>query len=149
MTVWKVILSLILADASVTDIKSRRIGKKTVLLLAALGAVRPDRNGSEAMRALFFAVLIFAALFVVYALSKGGALGGGDVRLLSAEAFILQEEEMAAAMLCTAAALLLFSIVRRRGPGRHDGRIPAAPFISFGILASFFVTKAVKSCLKM
>ena len=145
MILWSLTVCAVLVCVSAHDIGCRRVEKKTILFLLLLGAARPDRNTAETMSAAGTAVFLLAFLLAVYLLTDGAAIGGGDIRLLAAFAFLLREREMIMAMAAAAVFLMLYRAVRRENRRRI---VPAAPFLSAGVTVSLFVTAAVTFCAK-
>ena len=148
MTVWISITCAVLAYTAAADLRERKIDRRSILLLVLLRLARPGSGPSELYRNACTALLVFLVLLAVYAVSGGRSFGGGDVRLLSAEAFLLRENELITALLISAGMLLLYCLYSRKKSGQ-DRQIPAAVFLCPGMILSLFVTGFVTAHLRM
>ena len=148
MAVWRIITAAVLVYTAAADVRERMIGRRMILALLFLGLARPGRTPAEIQQSTCTALLVFVVLFTVYAAAGGRFLGGGDVRLLSAEAFLLRENELITALLISAGMLLLYCLYSRKKSGQ-DRQIPAAVFLCPGMILSLFVTGFVTAHLRM
>ncbi len=139
MTAWLLITCAVLASAALEDSRQKKIGKGKILFMILLGSLRPDREPAAVLQNAGNAMILFLALLAVYMASEGRVLGGGDVRLLAAEAFLLKEKEMITALLVSGILLLVYSLRCRK---EHAGnrQIPAAVFLCPGMIFALFVS---------
>lgn len=88
--------------------------------------------------ALFAAVLAGGAFFVIVAVSKGRAMGGGDIKLAFAMGLMLGLKGVAVALLVAfnAAAILGVALIAMKLRKRHD-QIPFGPFLVGGAIVGF------------
>ncbi|MBR3165779.1 MAG: prepilin peptidase [Lachnospiraceae bacterium] len=148
MTGWMIITCTVLFYTAAEDSRRRKIDRKPVLLMILLGLTRPDRGAEELCRDAGTALAVFAVILAVYLISEGSLFGGGDVRLFSAEAFLLKESEMILALVSSAVLLLAYCIyIRKKHSG--DRQIPAAVFLCPGMILSLIVSAAATNCLKI
>ena len=151
-----IITCAVLLYTAAADSRRRKIDRKSVLGVLFLGLTRPDRGTEELCRDAGTALAVFAVILAVYIVSEGRALGGGDVRLFSAEAFLLKENEMITALLSTAVLLLAYCLYIRKQhagsrqiPAAGSRQIPAAVFLCPGMILSLFVSVFMKNGLKI
>ena len=147
MTAWLLITCAVLVSAALEDSRQKKIGKGKILFMILLGSLRPDREPAAVLQNAGTALVLFLALLAVYMASEGRALGGGDVRLLAAEAFLLKEKEMITALLVSGMLLLVYCMRRRKEHARSS-QIPAAVFLCPGMIFALFVSAAMTICLK-
>ena len=148
MTGWMIITCTVLIYTAAADRRRRKIDRKPVLFMIFLGLTRPDRGTAELCRDAGTALAVFAVILAVYLVSEGRMIGGGDVRLFSAEAFLLKENEMIPALVSSAVLLLAYCIyIRIKHTG--DRQIPAAVFLCPGMILSLIVSAVLTNRLKI
>lgn len=96
----------VLLVAALQDVRQRLIANRLSLLLLALGLARHFLVGIAA-GSLTWAILLPAAaalaVFAIgYALWRAGGVGGGDVKLLAAAAFLVGPESIGVLIMATA-----------------------------------------------
>ncbi len=79
--VTSILAILLLLYAATTDIATRLISNEVCLALALLGIASQLANPVQLIQSLIVAAILFVLLFVIY---TRGAIGGGDVKLLTA-----------------------------------------------------------------
>lgn len=137
-------LSALLLAASVTDIRSRTIPNRLVLLIVALwfvwrcvsvsiGYAQPAAVVEDALGALLFGVVLLAFVVVSERASGRFMMGGGDVKLLAAVSLFLGVRLVLVALLAACVVSLVFAAARlKRG-------IPFAPCIMCGTFLAVLV----------
>lgn len=138
-TVWLILRGLvvfcILAFVSYEDYRSYKIPRFSYGLIACLGILDALILKHSVVWTLLNG-LIFAGLsVVVYGLSKGKIMGGGDLKLLSSAAMLLGIEKNIAAFFIACVCVFLAYPVRK-GVWQTQKKFAFAPYISFGIMAS-------------
>lgn len=120
---------------SVIDARTCEIPVGLNLFLLALGCVRIalDREHWPVYAAGFFAISIFLEL--IRLLSKGKAIGGGDVKLMAAAGLLLGWKKIILAFFigCIAGAVIHTIRMKISGAGRI---LALGPYLSAGILLS-------------
>jgi prepilin peptidase CpaA len=133
---------VVLAVATFTDLRSRRIPNWLVLPFLVAGLVVPAwLHGWHGFWQSLEGFGLGAAVFGV--LSWIGGMGMGDVKLVAAIGAWIGPQQLGFAMVITAMAGGLIALVaaiwgRFRGDVWKSQKIPYAPAIAIGTLISFF-----------
>ncbi len=78
--------------------------------------------------------------FLIGVLSKGRAMGGGDVKLMAATGFVLGWKAVIISLFLGAFAGTAFAIVRKIVSKKEiSGVVPFGPFLSIGVMLSAFI----------
>ena len=138
------ILFLVLIVASVSDIKTRKIPNSCSAVILVLGVIQiiSDRDNIVNYLLGFFAVS--TVLFVIWLISKGKAIGGGDVKLLAASGLLLGLLKiiLAFAIGCVLGAVI--HLLRMKFQGA-DRRFAFGPYLSMGIaVAALYGEEIIK-----
>jgi prepilin peptidase CpaA len=133
---------VVLAVATFTDLRSRRIPNWLVLPFMAAGLVVPAwlmgwHGFGQSMEGFGLGAAVFGILSIV------GGMGMGDVKLVAAIGAWIGPQQLGFAMLMTAMAGGLIALVVAiaggfRGEVWKSKKIPYAPAIAIGTLISFF-----------
>jgi leader peptidase (prepilin peptidase) / N-methyltransferase len=128
---------VVLAVLAVKDLEERRIPNlvvlpATVVVLAAVGALRPHRLPEAVV-----AAVAAGAFLLLPTLFARGSVGMGDVKL----AFLLgaalgQGVAIALVLGCLAASLTGVVLILRQGTAARKTAVPFAPFLAFGAVAA-------------
>jgi len=148
MNVWMSVTYAVLFCAAAGDVRDRKIDRSTILLLLLLGLFRPDRDLTELEQSAVLAAAAFPVLLLLWYITKGRAFGGGDVRLVFSEIFILREGELIAALVFSAVMLSAY-FMNIRLKQKESRLVPAAAFLCPGMMLSLFVAEIVTGCPKM
>jgi leader peptidase (prepilin peptidase)/N-methyltransferase len=145
---WHILLVVFGYIATVSDIKTKKIPNKLILIMLVAWAITMIplmfQETTRAISLLRDSVLGFGlggGLFLlVYAISKKG-IGGGDVKFMAVTGLYLGLYGIIPAMLCgsilaaiTGLSLLLLKKIKRKDT------IPLAPFLYAGILITIFLS---------
>jgi prepilin peptidase CpaA len=133
---------VVLAVATFTDLRSRRIPNWLVLPFMAAGLIIPAclmgwHGFGQSMEGFGLGAAVFGILSIV------GGMGMGDVKLVAAIGAWIGPQQLGFAMLLTAMAGGLIALVvaiagKFRGDVWKSKKIPYAPAIAIGTLISFF-----------
>ena len=132
------ILLALLLYASVRDIKTREVPDSISVMLLILGLVDTDIERFPSM--LFGALLVFLPQFVSALINPSKALGGADIKLSSAAAFLLGAQRgLFALIVGLTLAVIAMPIIRRIRKLPKDQPFPLIPFLSIGIVVGYFI----------
>ena len=132
------ILLALLLYASVMDIKTREVPDSISVMLLILGLV--DTNIERLPSMLLGMVLVFLPQFVSALINPSKALGGADIKLSSAAAFLLGAQRgLFALVVGLTLAVIVMPIIRKIQKLPKDQPFPLIPFISIGIVAGYFI----------
>ena len=124
--------------ASVMDIKTREVPDSISVMLLILGLV--DTNIERLPSMLLGMVLVFLPQFVSALINPSKALGGADIKLSSAAAFLLGAQRgLFALVVGLTLAVIVMPIIRKIQKLPKDQPFPLIPFISIGIVAGYFI----------
>lgn len=148
------ILAAVLLYLAVKDIRERRVPNEVILALvvvwaawrAVLAICDPSTLAATGELALF-ALVVFAGLLVlgvVYERLRGRpAMGGGDVKLISAMALYLGAYPLAVCVVAACAVALVFALVpalaAKARPPRQSRGIPFATCLCCGLFAAYLL----------
>ena len=133
-----IILLALLLYASVMDIKTREVPDSISVLLLILGFVDTDIERLPSM--LLGMVLVFLPQFVSALINPSKALGGADIKLSSAAAFLLGAQRgLFALVVGLTLAVIVMPIIRKIQKLPKDQPFPLIPFLSVGIVAGYFI----------
>lgn len=132
------ILLALLLYASVMDIKTREVPDSISVMLLILGLV--DTNIERLPSMLLGMVLVFLPQFVSALINPSKALGGADIKLSSAAAFLLGAQRgLFALIVGLTLAVIAMPIIRKIRKFPKDQPFPLIPFLSVGIIAGYFI----------
>lgn len=134
-------LILILICATVTDLRERLIYDRFVLIGAAfaLGFHLYDPQHTW-MEYILTGLGAFFALAVIAIMTKGSAIGGGDIKLFAVIGFALGLEAFFLVFMISHVAAAIFLLVLkliRSDSVRKGSEFPFAPFILLGMLLTY------------
>ena len=124
--------------ASVRDIKTREVPDSISVMLLILGLVDTDIGKLPSM--LFGALLVFIPQFISALINPSKALGGADIKLSSAAAFLLGAQRgLFALIVGLTLAVIVMPIIRTIRKLPKNQPFPLIPFLSIGIVAGYFI----------
>ena len=124
--------------ASVRDIKTRGVPDSVSVMLLILGLVDTDIGKFPSM--LFGALLVFIPQFISALINPSKALGGADIKLSSAAAFLLGAQRgLFALIVGLTLAVIVMPIIRTIRKLPKNQPFPLIPFLSIGIVAGYFI----------
>ena len=133
-----IILLALFLYASVRDIKTREVQDSISVMLLILGLVDTDIARLPAM--ICGALLVFLPQFVSALINPSKALGGADIKLSSAAAFLLGAQMgLFALIIGLTLTVIVMPIIRRIRKLPKDQPFPLIPFLSIGIVAGYFI----------
>ena len=132
------ILLALLLYASVRDIKTREVPDSISGMLLILGLVDTDIERLPSM--LLGMALVFLPQFISALINPSKALGGADIKLSSAAAFLLGAQRgLFALIVGLTLAVIAMPIIRKIRKLPKDQPFPLIPFLSVGIVAGYFI----------
>ena len=133
-----IILLALLLYASVMDIKTREVPDSISVLLLILGFVDTDIERLPSM--LLGIALVFIPQFISALMNPSKALGGADIKLSSAAAFLLGAQRgLFAIIVGLVLAIIVMPIIKTIRKLSKDQPFPLIPFLSIGIIAGYFI----------
>ncbi len=129
------VLSMVLAIASLTDLRSRIVPNGLTLSAASAGLALAATGGLEAVALAITAGLAIASPLLLIALLRPDGMGMGDVKLVAVMGLFIGWQAWSAlltGLLLAGLAGLLISL----GTGSRPSRValPLAPFLAAGTL---------------
>ena len=122
----------VLLVISITDFKTYEIPVKYNRIIGILGLVRmmTDPEHWYEYAAGFFAVS--GLLFMMYLISKGKAIGGGDIKLMAAAGLLIGWRDILLALMIgsVTASVIHLILMKLKGKSRV---LAFGPYLSFGI----------------
>lgn len=133
-----IILLALLLYASVRDIKTREVPDSISVLLLILGFVDTDIERLPSM--LLGMALVFLPQFISALINPSKALGGADIKLSSAAAFLLGAQRgLFALIVGLVLAVIVMPIIKTIRKLPKDQPFSLIPFLSIGIVAGYFI----------
>ena len=124
--------------ASAKDIKTREVPDSVSVMLLILGLVDTDIARLPSM--LFGMFLVFIPQFISALINPSKALGGADIKLSSAAAFLLGAQMgLFALIIGLTLTVIVMPIIRRIRKLPKDQPFPLIPFLSIGIVAGYLI----------
>ena len=138
---WNVLCSflliLILLNVSLTDIRYYRIPKHSYLLLLIIGLVDALSIQKPWIDCMIGFLSVSFGLILIYILTKGKAIGGGDIKLMAFTGILLGWKRNILAFF-TACVLVTAHFLLNKKHFRKSGTFAFGPYLSMGILLSWF-----------
>jgi len=128
-----ILFSLILLSSSYTDLKTRECADHIHLLIATAAFIGTDVTAFPKM--LLSAIIVTALVLLAIAVTKG-KLGGADVKLSSACAFLLGIHRALAGL---AGGLLLAALTETLLKKKKQEGFPLIPYLAAGFMAAYFI----------
>ena len=120
------------------DIKTREVSDSVSEMLLILSFVDTDVEQLPSM--LLGMVLVFLPQLISALINPTKALGGADIKLSSAAAFLLGAQRgLFALMVGLTLSVVTVPIIRKVRKRPKDQPFPLIPFLSVGIIAGYFI----------
>lgn len=133
-----VFLAFVLLYASCSDLTDHHMDDYLWVMVLALGLPSVLRMGIGSM--LIGALMVFVPQMLVCIISKGKGLGGADIKLSTALAFLLGwERGLAALMLGLLIAVIVMAIIQKIKPKYKNKPFALIPFLSGAAMVMFFI----------
>lgn len=124
--------------ASAKDIKTREVSDSIPIMLLILGLVDTDIARLTSM--LLGMILVFLPQFISALINPSKSLGGADIKLSSAAAFLLGVQRgLFTLIVGLTLAVIAMPIIRKIRKLPKDQPFPLIPFLSIGIVAGDFI----------
>lgn len=132
------ILVAILLYASINDIKYREVPDWVSVMLLILGFVNILADMIPTM--ILGAVLVFLPQYISALISPSKALGGADIKISTAAAFLLGAHKgLFALIIGLALSTIVIPIARKVHHTHKTGAFPLIPFLAVGILTAYLI----------
>lgn len=133
-----VFLACLLLYASCSDLTDHHMDDHIWVTVLALGLCSVGRFGIVSM--LIGATMVFVPQMLVSLLGKGNTLGGADIKLSTALAFLLGwQRGLAALMAGLLAAVIVMAIVQKLNRKKRRQPFALIPFLASAVAVVFFV----------
>ncbi|OOO00090.1 MAG: hypothetical protein ATN35_09200 [Epulopiscium sp. Nele67-Bin004] len=118
---------------SIIDIKIQQIPPQCVLIILVLGICKTILNFSNLYEHLLGLVCISGILLIIFKISGGSQIGGGDVKLMASAGLFLGAKNIILAFFVACLVGTIVHTIRMLffGAGRQ---LAMGPYLSFGIL---------------
>lgn len=135
-TLQAMVLSAVCIYSSYSDLKSRLLEDfpHYIILVAAL----IGRNTSDLVEMAIAAAIIGGIMLVVAIVSRGGGLGGADIKFSAATAFLLGLTRGLAGSIVGLLLAVVIEFVRKKIL-KKDAGFPLVPYLSIGFMAAYFI----------
>ena len=139
VTAWQgLFLAAVLIYASCSDLTSHTMDDFLWVMVAILGLVSATRVGIPSM--LIGAGMVFVPQLLIALLPPHKSLGGADIKLSTALAFLLGwQRGLAALMLGLLLAVAVMLIVQKVNKKKKKQPFALIPFLSIGAMMMFFI----------
>ena len=138
-----------LLTLSVIDFKTFTIPPGFNIFIAVLGVIRVITDYKNWLNYLIGAVCVSLFLLILYAVSKGRAIGGGDVKLMAAAGLFLGWKEIILSFMLGCVLGACIHVIRMKVS--KEGRVLAmGPYLSMGIfISALFGEKIITGYLSL
>ena len=131
-----------LLTLSVIDFKTFTIPPGFNIFIAILGVIRVITDFENWLEYLIGALCVSLFLLILYAVSKGRAIGGGDVKLMAAAGLFLGWKEIVLSFMLGCILGACIHVIRMKVA--KEGRVLAmGPYLSMGIFISALFGKEI------
>ncbi len=134
LEVFSLLFALLLC-VSVIDIKTHQIPPVFYVAILCLGIFRCISDKTHLKEGVVSFVAVGVIMVLLYAVSKGSFMGGGDVKLICAVSLLIGWESAMVAILIACIAAMIYAMVRIRR-FHAVSTIAFGPYLSIGILLS-------------
>jgi leader peptidase (prepilin peptidase)/N-methyltransferase len=134
-TVLYCLLASALLALSVIDFRTYEIPVGINIFIACLGVVRIVTDLTHFPQYLIGALAVSVPLLILYVISKGRAIGGGDVKLMAAAGLVIGWQNI---ILAFVLGCILGSVIHvaRMKISKADHQLALGPYLAAGILIS-------------
>ncbi len=139
---WDTLLGCLLVSAlltlSVIDARTKEIPPQFTIFIAILGVIRLLLNLQDSQNHVMGLLIVPGVLLLLFVLSRGGAIGGGDVKLMAGAGLYLGFPLTLFAFLTACVLGSAVHVVRMRffGAGRE---LAMGPYLSAGLFLAMTV----------
>lgn len=128
----------LLLYASITDLKYREVPNFVWVLIAVFALF--DKQLEDIPSMLIGATIVFVPQILLAIIKPSRAMGGADIKISTACAFLLGlEKGMLAYVLGLVFAILMMTIIRHSKPERKNEAFPLVPFLALGTMIVYFI----------
>lgn len=132
------ILFGILLYASISDIYKREVPDYVWIMIAILALV--GFNTSKLPSMLIGAAVVFLPQLIIAMMRPNKAVGGADIKISTAAAFLLGAEKgILALIIGLSIAVIVMLIARKAKKTDKNEPFPLVPFLSVGIMAAYLI----------
>ena len=132
-----VIFALILLKAAVSDIRTRQVDNYLSVMIAITALIGV---GLTEIPAMFAGALLVPLPLFIAAIIKPGKMGGADIKIMSASAFLLGlTQGMAAMIIGLSLGLLCTLIIRIITKSNAKDSFPLVAYLSAGSVLAYFI----------
>lgn len=120
---------------SVIDFRTYEIPFGINVFIALLGGVRLVTDRENWLLYVLGAVLVSGIFYIVYLVTGGRGMGGGDIKLMAAAGLLLGAPKVFLAMLIGCAVAVVVHPIRMKLSG-EDHRLAFGPYLAMGLFLS-------------
>lgn len=131
-----IIFCLILVFSSYSDIKTRESDDYLAVMIALTAFIGIKVSDIPVM--LLSAVLITLPMLLIVIVCKGKAVGGADVKLSAACAFLLGITKGFAGLIAGLTIGIIVNIIIQTRKNKAEG-FPLIPYLAAGFMAAYFI----------
>lgn len=131
-----ILFCLILAYSSYSDIKTRESDDYLAIMIALTAFI--GREVSDIPGMLLSAVLITIPMFLVLIICKGKTIGGADIKLTAACAFLLGLSRGSVGLIAGLTIGIIANLIIQRKKDKSEG-FPMIPYLAAGFMAAYFI----------
>lgn len=135
-TIRGIIFCLILLFASYSDIKTREADDYLHVMIALTAFIGRDVSDISGM--MLSAVLITLPMLLVSIICKGRAIGGADIKLSAACAFLLGIERGVAGIVLGLTLGIIVNLIIQTRKNKEEG-FPLIPYLASGFMAAYIM----------
>lgn len=132
------LLASALIVLSVIDLRTFEIPVGVNIFIALLGVVRVAADYRNWYLYLIGAACVSAVLLAIYFISKGRAIGGGDIKLMAAAGLLLGWKLMVFAFIAGCILGAVIHLIRMKA-SKQDHVLAMGPYLSLGIMIAVLV----------
>lgn len=133
---WKSILFAVCASIllviSITDLKTYEIPLKYNAGIGILGLIRTISDPEHFYDHVIGSFAVSGILLVLYLISRGRAVGGGDIKLTAAAGLLIGWKDILLAFMAGSVTACIIHLILMKLKGR-DNTLAYGPYLSFGI----------------
>lgn len=131
-----ILLCLILAYSSYSDIKTRESDDYLAVMIALTAFI--GREVSEIPGMLLSAVVLLIPMLLILIICKGKTIGGADIKLTAACAFLLGISRGIAGLTVGLIIAIVANLIIQSKKEKPEG-FPMIPYLSAGFMAAYFL----------
>lgn len=122
--------------SSYSDFKARELDDSAHCIILATALAGRSIYDISAM--LFAALLIGGIALLVGVISKGGGIGGADIKFSAVSAMVLGFQRSSLGMVVGLLIAVIITSIKNKKTGKKDG-FPLVPYLAIGFMGSFFL----------